>query len=183
MKQSASEVESILRERAEKLAARATGLSPRRIWERVVLIEIGRDQFGVAATDLRTVVPATTITPLPGLPSFMLGITSIRGELMSVIDPAELRGNGRTGHSELFAVIESEGRAVAIGVERVLGFRDIFEDELQPRLLGRDAEQGFTKAVTKDLVSVLDVARLYSHGRLLVDHQRSTGALRDGEEA
>ena len=159
---------AILEERARKLAQRDTGSAVRSPWAEVVVMEAGSSTFGVPSTELRVVVAATPITPLPGLPPFMLGVAHVRGELLSVIDLTELRGVGRIGHAPLFAVVEVEARALAISVSSVLGFRTIHASELEPSLLHEQGEDSFTKAVTKDLVIVIDVPRLLRSDRLIV---------------
>jgi purine-binding chemotaxis protein CheW len=158
---------AILEARARKLSLRGADVR-RNPWADVVLVEAGSSIFGIASSDLRAVVAATPITPLPGLPPFMLGVASVRGDLLSVIDLTELRGKGRVGHASLFAVVESGTRALAISVSSLLGFRTIDASEIETSLSDGQGEDGFTKAVTRDLVIVIDVPRLIQSGRLLV---------------
>lgn len=172
----------ILRERAEKLAARATQSRSRRELERLVVVEAGSSKFGFSATAVRTIAPAGVVTPLPRLPHFLLGITSIRGDILCVVDLAELRGTGRTGTHELFVVVEHARRALVVPAERLVGFRDVFEDELETKILPREAAHGFTKAVTRDLVLLIDVERLIGDARLTV-RQAGAGERPDGHGA
>ena len=166
----------LLRERAERLAARDEQALPRVLFARVVLVEVSRERYGIPVASLRTIARATPITPLPGLPAFAQGIAAVRGELVSVIDLAELRAIGRTGNSTLFALLEAGTRSVAICIDAVLGFRDVFEDELAPDLSGDDRARGLMRAVTRDLVSILAVERLLEGDQLIIG-KRSREAL------
>lgn len=158
----------ILEDRARKLAERGAAVAPRALRLRVVLVEAGRESYGFPVGSLREIVHATPVTQLPGLPAFIPGIASVRGELMSVVDLAELHGRGKTGDSAYFAILESSRGSVAVRIETVIGFRDVFEDEIAETLTTVQEDTGLTHVVTKDFVSLLDVDQLLSSERLIV---------------
>jgi purine-binding chemotaxis protein CheW len=168
--------QALLDERARKLATRQTLAAPRELLERVTVIEAGGESYGLALGQLREIARATPIAPLPGLPSFMLGVTAIRGELVSVIDLAELRGSGRTGNSAFYAVIEDSGRCLALCFSSVLGIRSVFADEIATDLLTHEFVENFTRAVTRDYVRLLDIDRLLHSERLIVGQPASEAA-------
>lgn len=163
---------AILEERARKLAERNVVAAPRTLRTRVVVVEAGRESYGFAVENLREIVKATPITPLPGLPAFIAGIATVRGDLLSVIDLAELHGRGKTGNSDYFALVESSRGAVAMRIESVLGFRDVFEDEIAETLTSVEEATGLVHVVTKDFVSLVDVEPLLASERLLVGSAR-----------
>lgn len=163
-----SSKQNILRERAQKLAARGVGTAPRAVYERVALVEAGGERYALAVAHVREIVRATPIAPLPDLPAFMLGVCAVRGELVSVVDLAELRGHGRTGESELLAIIEVSGRVVGLLFTSLLGLRDIFEDELVRALTEEDLTPAFIRAITKDGTSLLALDQLLASESLLV---------------
>jgi chemotaxis signal transduction protein len=98
----------------------------------------------------------------------MLGVAAVRGELVSVVDLAELRGAGRTGSSAFFALVESSGRAIALTFNVLLETRDVFQDELVSGLPALELTRAFARAVTRDGVSLLDVDALLSSELVLV---------------
>jgi purine-binding chemotaxis protein CheW len=161
---------ALLDERARRLAERETTRIPRQLYDRVTLVEAGRERYGLALGHLREITRATPIAPLPGLPPFMLGVTAIRGELVSVVELAELRGSGRTGNSALYALVEASGRTLALCFSGVLGIRDVFVDEIAGDLLTDEFVKNFTRAVTRDYVQLLDIERLVHSERLIVGH-------------
>jgi chemotaxis signal transduction protein len=136
------------------------------VYERVALVEAGGERYALAVAHVREIVRATPIAPLPDLPAFMLGICAVRGELVSVVELAELRGHGRTGESELLAIIEVSGRVVGLLFTSLLGLRDIFEDELA--LADEGLTPAFIRAITKDGTSLLALDRLLASESLLV---------------
>jgi purine-binding chemotaxis protein CheW len=158
--------QAILRARAEALAARGTQAVTRNVYERIVLIEAGSERYGLPLTQLREIALATSVTPLPGTPHFMPGVSAVRGEIMSVVDLAELRGHGRTGNAAYFAVVEVSGRVLALWFSNLLQMRDVFEDELID--VGDDLARSFVRAVTRDRTLILDLPRLVASERMLV---------------
>jgi len=160
--------QAILRERAQKLAARQHGQAQRALYERAVIIEIGRERYGLPLAQVREITRATPISPLPHLPACMLGICAVRGELVSVLDLAELRGHGRIGSSPFFALAESAGRVIALTFNALLEMRDVFQDELVAGLPAAELARSFTRAVTHDSVNLLDLDQLLSSELVLV---------------
>jgi len=171
----------LLQRRAERLAQRRDAATARRVIERVLVVEIGRERVGIGINHLREVVAAAPVTPLVGVPEAVEGVGSLRGELVAVADLARLLGRtstpaasgdgGPSGRS--WVVVESGQRALALRIDSVVGLRDLFEGELAPDL-GQGDGGGLVRAVTDDLVSLLDVERLLSSERLLSARARAT---------
>lgn len=168
-----SDKQAILRARAEALATRGAQTVTRRVYERIVLIEAGSERYGLPLLQLREIALATSVTPLPGMPDFMPGVSAVRGEIVPVVDLAELRGHGRTGDATYFAVVEVSGRALALWFRNLLQMRDVFEDELID--LGDELAQTFVRAVTQDRTSILDLPRLVASERMLVGTRTAPG--------
>lgn len=109
-----------------------------------------------------------TMRPLPlqafsGAPSFILGVSVIRGAVMPVIDVALMLGvqGGAPGR---FVTIRLDDRAVALAVDEVTGVRILDEATLHdvPALLGALDETALSAIGTLDswLLLVLGEARL-----------------------
>lgn len=56
----------------------------------VVEFHIGEDKFAVNLFDVREIVEASKITPLPHAPSHIRGIIDLRGEITTIIDLRQL---------------------------------------------------------------------------------------------
>lgn len=60
--------------------------------ERHVLFDLAGGRFAVPITQVREVIRPPAVTPVPGTPSWLVGLTSIRGDVVSVVDlPAFLQ--------------------------------------------------------------------------------------------
>lgn len=149
--------EEILNRRAAQLAAVDTEKAHHSVAMQIAVVSVGGQRVGIPAEDLREIVPLRDVTSLPGLPSWMLGLVQVRGELLGVVDLALLVGASGERPGWL-AIAEGSGGPLGIAVHAVLGFRDVFVDEISAEL-GEGVQRPF-RAVTKDLVAVLDVRLL-----------------------
>ena len=171
---------TLLKERARMLAARGSQAAARQLYDHVVTIEVGGQRYGIALTQLREIARAAPIAPLPGLPGFMLGVCSVRGDLHCVIDLGVLRGSAHAGSANFFALVEVAERSLAIACDDIIGIHEVHSDELAPNLLTDAARTAFTRAITRENVHILDVERLLQDERLsirqLANHSLGHGA-------
>lgn len=125
---------------------------------------------------LRLSAVIETLRPLPctrlsGVPAFVLGLSVIRGLPTPVIDLGALLGHGSTGDLSRFVTVRVGPRAVALGVDRVVGVRAVDERALErlPPLLAASGDQvGAIAVLDRELVSVLETGRLIT-GDLLTE--------------
>jgi purine-binding chemotaxis protein CheW len=168
--------QAILDARARKLAERGTAARTRTLVGRVVMVEAGRGRYGLPIDTVREIVAATPITPLRGLPAFMLGIAAVRGEVLTVVDLGELHGQAKCGTGALLAVVQAARGPIAFRIETVLGLRDVFEDEVAENLSHTDAGRMLPVMFTHDLVTLVDVARLLASDRLIAHAAQAPAA-------
>lgn len=105
------------------------------------------------------------IDPLPGAPSFVLGLAVIRGVPVPVLDAARLLG-APEGHTTRFITIRTGDRQVAFAVDDVVGTRMIPDSDLQalPPLLREACAKAVAAigSLDAELLLVLNHARLVS---------------------
>ncbi len=158
--------ERLLDLRARKLAERITVPEHRAALGTLALVRSGTERIGIPVAGLREIVRPPPITTLPRQPVGMPGIIQIRGELMSVVNLAIWLGLSTESEPEHLAVVESKAGLLGLLVGEPLGFRELFREELTD--VG--AENGFPlTGRTNDLVLVLDLQRLFSDPRLLIE--------------
>lgn len=94
-----------------------------------------------------------TMRPLPlepfhGMPSFVDGLSIIRGAPVPVVDLARLLGNDSDARRTRLVVVKVSERRVALSVEQVIGVRavDVAANRALPPLLG-SARADFVAAV------------------------------------
>lgn len=159
---------NVLKERARKLAARGTEGKVRVTHDRVVLVEAGGVRYGLPLRLLRTVTRAPGVALLPHVPGHIAGLCALGGELVTVVDLAELRGTGRVGSPMLIAVVEVEKRVVGLLFDSLLSMLDIFADELVEGLGTEDLRRSFLRGLTQDGTHLLDMEHLLLGDHLLV---------------
>lgn len=162
---------------AELLAARARELAR----EVTVVAEddgsaIDVLEFGLAdethALELayvREVGPLVELTPLPGLPSHILGVTCVRGLIIAVLDLRRIFGLAERGlrDSRQVIVLQSADMEFGILAERVVGVRRIPLAGLQTSLPTlTEVRAAYLRGITADGTVVLAAARLLADASL-----------------
>ncbi len=57
-----------------------------------IVLPIGADRYGIELTDVREVVPDPRPEPVPGAHPAVLGVVNLRGDVVPVLDTAQLLG-------------------------------------------------------------------------------------------
>ena len=60
----------------------------------LLLFRIGEEWYSVGVADVREIFQEYDLTPIPCVPPFISGVINVRGEILSVTDPAKLMGVG-----------------------------------------------------------------------------------------
>jgi purine-binding chemotaxis protein CheW len=169
----AQEKQKILHARARSLAARGKteATSPHLILQ-VVEFVLGPEHYGIESSHIREILPLGEFTPLPCTPAFVLGLVNVRGQILSIINFKTLFGLPEKGLTDLNKVIVVHSNHMELGVlaDAILGARSITLEELQPALptlTGIRAE--YLKGITKDPLVVLDVEKILSDEKILVN--------------
>jgi purine-binding chemotaxis protein CheW len=98
------------------------------------------------------------------MPSFVTGVSVIRGAAVPVLDAGALFGSAAPSAPARFVVIRTGGRRLALAVEGVVGVREIRGAALQalPSILGEASHETVAAIGTLDaeLLVVLRAARI-----------------------
>jgi purine-binding chemotaxis protein CheW len=170
---SPEERQKTLHARARSLAGgKAEAASPRQSVEVVEFI-LGPERYGIESRHIREVYPLAEFTPLPCTPAFVLGLVNVRGQILSVIDIKKLFDLPEKGLTDLNKVIVVRADRMELGIlaDVILGVRSIPLQELElalPTLTGIRAD--YLMGITKGPMVVLDVTRILSDERILVNH-------------
>ena len=167
----ADPVREILRRRARELAKTPDAeMGGARLME-ILEFSLGPERYAFETSFVREVFPLTEITPLPGVPPYILGVVNVRGRILSVMDIRRLLDFANVGLTNLNkAIILHDGdMELAVLADEVAGVYAIDGDEGQRALAtlsGRREE--YLKGVTQDRVVVLDAEKLLASEDLLV---------------
>jgi purine-binding chemotaxis protein CheW len=82
---------------------------------------LGGDVFGFPVSDVQEVLKAQPLTPIPLAPRHVVGLLSLRGEIMSAIDLRRLFGCAERAESEprKLLILRATGRSVALVVDNI----------------------------------------------------------------
>jgi purine-binding chemotaxis protein CheW len=138
----------------------------------VVEFLLASEHYGIELTHIREIHALSELTPLPGTPAFVMGLANVRGQILSVIDIKKFFGLPEKGLTDLNKVIVVRTQQMELGIlaDAVLGVRAIGLGELQtslPTLTGIRAE--YLRGITKDPLVVLDVEKILSHEKIVVN--------------
>jgi purine-binding chemotaxis protein CheW len=161
----------LLKERARTLAQEDVQVYAGLQYLEVVEFRLAGEVYGIETSYIREVYPLKELVPIPGTPPFFLGITSVRGQILSVIDIKRFFDLPDKGLTELDKVVIVRSGEVELGIRAdvVLGMRSIPRGDIQPSLptlIG--VRDKYLRGVTKDAVIILDIQKLLADENLIV---------------
>ena len=126
---------------------------------------------------MREFVDIHDVVPVPCTPPHIVGLTNLRGEILTLVDirgalrmPMIHGGDGRRG-----IVVQIDDLRAGIIADEVLDVADLPPEAIAPppAALRSMGETYVTGVATLDgrIFSMLDVARIFEGGRLVVDEQ------------
>jgi purine-binding chemotaxis protein CheW len=165
---------AVMDERARVLARVPRQELDRSEFLQVLTFGLGTERFAVETRCVREVIRPGEFTTVPGAPDFLVGVTNLRGEVLSVIDLRKFFGVQRTEPSQLARVIVCGETHVEFGV-----LADVVEEVTTLRIdrilpaPGSVAGAGreYLLGVTEEALAVLDGSALLRDPRLFVDQE------------
>ncbi len=130
------------------------------------------ERYAIPAEIVPEVTVLTGFTPLPGTPSFVLGVINIRGRILSVISLKEFLRLPFQGISEMNKVIVIDYKGLEFGIlaDSVTGLRELGEQEILPPPAHLTGIFGSHIAgVTHDGLVVLEPSSILSGEHLIVN--------------
>ncbi len=164
----------ILRARARALAREPQGRDAAEECFEALEFLLGGERYALGSACVREVYPLKELTELPCTPAYVRGILNVRGQILSVLDLERFFGlpetnpecNGRV------IIVTGEGMELGILAETIVGVRVIPLREIQPALPTlSDACADYLVGVTNEQVAVLDVAKILSDRRIVVNDE------------
>lgn len=171
----------LLRDKHEILAERARKLA-RKLQEKkhedevleIVLFRLGDEVYGLELTHIMEVYLLRSLTTLPGVPAFVLGIINVRGQIVSVIDLKiffEMTSDGLPESARVI-ILQSGEMEFGILADAILGVETILKDEIMPSLPTLTGiRANFLKGVSQDHIVILDGEKLLTNTDLIVNQE------------
>jgi chemotaxis signal transduction protein len=162
----------ILDERASILARPSVDSHSARDTTNVVNFSLGGENYCMETRCVREVRRFGDVTPLPGVPEFLVGVTNLRGEILPLIDLRcflELSSKGPAAPSHV--IICGDARAeFGIIADAMLDVSAVALDELTPDPIG-PSERGrdYVLGIAGNATVVLNSSALLTDRRLFVE--------------
>ena len=166
--------EQILRARTKALSRGIKKESSTQDYLEVVEFMLADERYGIELNSIVEVYALKDLTSLPGTPPFILGVISVRGRILTIIDIKKLFGLPDKGLSDLNKVIIIHTREMETGIlaDEIIGIRSIHPGKIQPALATlTDIRAGYMKGVTGDQLVILDVENIFSDERIVVKEE------------
>jgi len=167
------QVKNILRERREQIE------KPEEKEEESESIEILRfrlmyAEYAVEMKYIREVLINERITPIPGIPDFIMGIFALRGEIISLVNLRVLFRLPKAGITDLNRVIILSNGDITFGVlaDYITDIGTIPVNQIKiPDEKTRPIDENYVKGIVDDSLIVLDAEFLLSDPRMVIDEK------------
>lgn len=130
----------------------------------LLLFKVGSPEtYGINVFKVKEVIPKVAITQAPSQPAFVVGMASIRGQLISVIDLIALCGNPAPHNPPVMIITEFSHTTQAFLVESVdtiirIDWSDVHQP---PQMISANSKlTGVTRLADGRLASILDVEQI-----------------------
>lgn len=150
--------------------ARCGGIAPHaHPYTEYLAFTLAEEAYAVPLITIREVLSVPRITDVPGSPSYVLGVSSVRGQLLTVIDPRrrlrlraqDLSGQARVlltktrGEETVGLVVDSVQQVLRLRTDQIEVASTTFGSDISPYVLGIGRPSAHEIVVLLDLLAVL----------------------------
>jgi purine-binding chemotaxis protein CheW len=135
---------------------------------RWVTFRLENEKYGINVMQVQEVLRVTEIAPVPGAPSYVLGIINLRGNVVTVIDTRSRFGlaSAEMDDSTRIVIIEADEQVVGILVDSVAEVVDLKASEIETAPnVGTEESAKFIQGVAShddELLILVDLNKLLS---------------------
>jgi purine-binding chemotaxis protein CheW len=134
---------------------------------RAAIISMGGELFTIDLRNVREVFVVESITPVPGMPSGLVGVTNLRGTVIPLLDLRPMFALNAEAVLQYAVVIKHGNWQVGVLVDAVPEIRTLSKDQFLPAPTGtREGTFPFVSTVVKledRLRGVLETSAVLSH--------------------
>ena len=165
-------IRSILKTRAQALASNSSEEDDQEIAMEVIEFILANERYGIETTFVREVYSLKDLTPIPCVPSFVLGIVNIRGEIISVIDLRRFFELPITALTDLnkAIVLSFDDMTFGILADEIIGTKNILTSDIQPPLVTlTDIREAYLHGIAPGHTAILDAQKLLAAKNMLIN--------------
>uniref|UniRef100_A9AB19 CheW protein n=1 Tax=Methanococcus maripaludis (strain C6 / ATCC BAA-1332) TaxID=444158 RepID=A9AB19_METM6 len=135
---------------------------------KVVVFKLASNEYCLRVTGVREVLKLQDITSIPNTPSYIVGVTNIRGEIMPIIDLRKklnlFDDAGDEDDEKLVMVVEIDGVPIGILVDSVSDVMQISSEQIEDiEGIKKNASGEYIEGIAKignRLIIILDIKNL-----------------------
>jgi len=161
----------VLRQRAETLARESSEKNNDGELLDVVEFLIADERYGIESVFVDEVYPLKEYTIVPCTPQFVLGITNIRGQIITVIDIKhffDFRAKGLTDLTRII-VVNTPHMKLGILADRLIGTSQVPLKNIHESLPAlSEVNSPYIRGVTEDRLILLDMEKMLSDPNIVV---------------
>ena len=168
--------EELLQERARKISGPRTrkDVSPD---DEITVVEFNLmpEHYAIDEFYVSEVMLLKELTPIPGVPAFVAGITNLRGKIISVVNLKFFLGITSKGITDLNRIIVLKNKQMEFGIlaDSILGTKTIHTSMLSPAPITiKGAEAGYVKGITSDGLIILDGSVILSTKTIIINQKQ-----------
>ena len=130
---------------------------------RLITFDLADERYGVEVSQVREILRINQVFPVPGAPHYVVGITNIRGSVVTIIDGRRRFNLQPADYTELarMVVMEANDEIAAVIVDSVSDVIDVPRSKVDsnPKMNARDDSPYISGVVTdeKGLIILLKV--------------------------
>jgi chemotaxis signal transduction protein len=101
-----------------------------------VVVQLNGEPLAFPATLIKEVVPWQPLNPVPSHATGVMGLISLRGETLAVIDVLQMQGNSSVDDPSFMLVLDFPESRVGMAVDKVEGVQYFNVDQLDTNMAG-----------------------------------------------
>lgn len=132
------------------------------------------EKYTIDSSYVSEVILLEDMTSLPCTPDFILGVISVRGKIISVINIKSFFNLPDTGISNLNRVIVVKNDSFEIGIlaDEIIGNSIIYLDSLQKKIATvTEVPDNFIIGLTDERIIILDIKELLEEEKIIINEE------------
>ncbi len=148
---------------ARSAAVSVSGQEEPELLRELLTFRLADSPYAIPVERVREIVRLRGITPMPRVPSAVLGVIALRGEIVQVVDLRMRLGLATTEPGRASRVIVLHGdddRVTGVLVDAVQEVLRVMEDAIRPASAGENASVSELVTRGEEFVSIIDLDRV-----------------------
>jgi len=138
----------------------------------IIEFVLATERYGIESAFVKEVYPLKDFTPLPGVPSYIMGIVNVRGQILPVVDLRKFFSLSERGLGEMnkLIILRNDQMEFGIVADLVEGTRTLAIDDIMATpVTVTGIGETYLKGVTKEHIIVLDAESLLNDKKMIIN--------------